>query len=149
MEEKSRLTQRKLIYEHLKQFGSIEPMTALRDYGCYRLSSRISELRSEGIDIRTEYIMKRSKITGYFVKFAKYTAGVSENDKNLLSAIAFINETKQENVPTEERIEPTISEKEKQTIRMRISLKWAMGIMIVVIVALLVYLCWQLYDLRY
>lgn len=72
MEEKSRLTQRKLIYEHLKQFGSIEPMTALRDYGCYRLSSRISELRSEGIDIRTEYIMKRSKITGYFVKFAKY-----------------------------------------------------------------------------
>jgi hypothetical protein len=72
MEENRRLTQSRLILEHLKQFGSIEPMTALREYGCYRLSSRISELRSDGINIRTEYIMKRSKVTGYFVKFAKY-----------------------------------------------------------------------------
>jgi len=87
--------------------------------------------------------------TADLVKFAKYTAGVSENDKNLLSAVAFINDTKQENVPTEERIEPTISEKERQTMRMRISLKWAMGIMIFIISALLAYLCWQLYDLRF
>lgn len=72
METESRITQKKLIYEHLKRYGSIEPMTALREYGCYRLSGRISELRSEGINIRTEYIMQRSKVTGFFVKFAKY-----------------------------------------------------------------------------
>lgn len=72
MESDSRLTQKKLIHEHLKRYGSIEPMTALREYGCYRLSGRISELRSEGVDIRTEYIMQRSKVTGFFVKFAKY-----------------------------------------------------------------------------
>ena len=72
MASDSRLTQKKLIHEHLKRYGSIEPMTALREYGCYRLSGRISELRSEGVDIRTEYIMQRSKVTGFFVKFAKY-----------------------------------------------------------------------------
>jgi len=72
MESDSRLTQKKLIHEHLKRYGNIEPMTALREYGCYRLSGRISELRSEGVDIRTEYIMQRSKVTGFFVKFAKY-----------------------------------------------------------------------------
>lgn len=72
MEDNSRVTQKRLILEHLKRFGSIEPMTALREYGCYRLSGRISELRAEGIDIRTEYIIQRSKVTGFFVKFAKY-----------------------------------------------------------------------------
>ena len=110
-------------------------------------SQIVAELRNHG-DTELQELTTLFE-TADLVKFAKYTAGVSENDRNLLSAIAFINETKQENVPTEERIEPTISEKEKQTIRMRISLKWAMGIMIIAITALLVYLCWQLYDLRY
>jgi len=73
MQSDSRITQKRLIFEHLKRYGSIEPMTALREYGCYRLSSRISELRTEGINIRTDYIMQRSKVTGFFVKFAKYT----------------------------------------------------------------------------
>ena len=72
MEADSRLTQKRLILEHLQRYGSIEPMTALREYGCYRLSGRISELRAEGVDIRTEYITQRSKVTGFFVKFAKY-----------------------------------------------------------------------------
>lgn len=72
MEADSRLTQKRLILEHLQRYGSIEPMTALREYGCYRLSGRISELRADGVDIRTEYITQRSKVTGFFVKFAKY-----------------------------------------------------------------------------
>ena len=72
MEENSRVTQKRLILEHLKRFGSIEPMTALREYGCYRLSGRISELRSEGVSINTEYTVQRSKITGNYVKYAKY-----------------------------------------------------------------------------
>ncbi len=73
MQSDSRTTQKKLILEHLKRYGSIEPMTALREYGCYRLSGRISELRAEGVNIHTDYIMQRSKVTGFFVRFAKYT----------------------------------------------------------------------------
>lgn len=68
----NRLSQSKLILQHLKKFGSIEPLTALREYGCYRLGSRICDLRKSGHTIRTEYEQKRSKITGNTVRFARY-----------------------------------------------------------------------------
>ena len=72
MKEVIRITQKTLIMEHLKRFGSIEPLTALREYGCYRLSGRISELRKEGVNIRTEYLVRRGKITGFISNFANY-----------------------------------------------------------------------------
>ena len=129
---------------------------ALRQYMEERFGFNAMEMTSAEIvaELRNYGDTELQELTSLFetadlVKFAKYTAGVSENDKNLLSAVAFINDTKQENVPMEERIEPTISEKEKQTMRMRISLKWAIVIMVTVMTALLAYLCWQLYDLRF
>ena len=142
-------------YTHQKMYYT-QVTDALRQYMQERFGFNAMEMTSSEIvaELRNHGDTELQELTMLFetadlVKFAKYTAGVSENDKNLLSAIAFINDTKQENVPTEERIEPTISEKEKQTMRMRISLKWAMGIMIIVIAALVAYLCWQLYDLRF
>ena len=82
--------------------------------------------------------------TADLVKFAKYSVGVSENDHNLISAIDFINTTKQENAPTEERIEPTVTEKDKQTIRNRRILKWSLVGIVLATVALLVYVVWEL-----
>ena len=82
------------------------------------------------------------------MKFAKYQVAMNENDHNLINAVTFINNTKQENVPTEEKIEPTVTEKERHDIRLRRVLKWAMTIMTIIIVALVTYLCWQLWDLR-
>jgi hypothetical protein len=70
MEEK--LTQKKVILEHLQRFGFIEPLTALREYGCYRLGARIADLRSEGYHIITENQTAYSKITGKPVRYAKY-----------------------------------------------------------------------------
>lgn len=85
--------------------------------------------------------------TSDLVKFAKYTVDMSESDRNLMSAVNFINETKQENVATEERIEPTITEQQRQTLRMRVSLKWAIALLVIAIVALTAYLCWKMYEL--
>lgn len=70
MEEK--LSQKKVILDHLKKFGSIEPLTALREYGCYRLGARISDLRNDGYNIITETIRSVSHITGRPVHFANY-----------------------------------------------------------------------------
>lgn len=70
MEEK--LSQKKVILDHLKKFGSIEPLTALREYGCYRLGARISDLRNDGYNIITETIRSVSCITGRPVHFANY-----------------------------------------------------------------------------
>ncbi len=69
----NRITQKKLILAHMRNYGSIEPLTALREYGIYRLGSRICDLRKDGYDINTERVTTRSRITGYPVTFAKYT----------------------------------------------------------------------------
>jgi hypothetical protein len=53
------------IYNHLKS-KPITPLEALRKYGCFRLASRINELRNEGIDVKTEMVTKNGK------RFAKY-----------------------------------------------------------------------------
>ena len=66
------LSQKRVILQHLKMFGSIEPLTALREYGCYRLSSRISDLRNDGYNIITDTISSVSKITGRPIHFANY-----------------------------------------------------------------------------
>lgn len=47
-------TQRILIKRHLLQHGQITPMEALQKFGCMRLAARISELREEGMQIRTD-----------------------------------------------------------------------------------------------
>lgn len=85
--------------------------------------------------------------TADLVKFAKYSVGVSENDHNLISAIDFINTTKQENAPTEERIEPTVTEQDKQTIRNRKVLKWTLCVVAAATIALLVYVIWEYIQL--
>ncbi len=53
-------------------FGSIEPLTALREYGCYRLGACIFDLRHDGYDIVTEPMTSYSKITGKPVRYANY-----------------------------------------------------------------------------
>jgi len=42
------MTQTETILAHLQSGGSITPIDALRDYGCFRLAARIKEIRDEG-----------------------------------------------------------------------------------------------------
>lgn len=70
--EEEILTQKNAILTHLKRFGSIEPLTALRDYGCYRLAALIHILRKDGYVINTEKVTKVSRITGKKVHFTNY-----------------------------------------------------------------------------
>lgn len=65
-------SQKAMILSHLKRFGSIEPLTALRDYGVYRLGARISDLRQDGYNIITETCQSASRITGRPVRYANY-----------------------------------------------------------------------------
>lgn len=65
-------TQKSVLLEHLRRFGSIEPLTALREYGIYRLGARIADLRNDGHNIVTETVTSTSRITGRPVHFANY-----------------------------------------------------------------------------
>lgn len=64
-------SQREGILKYLKVHGSITPLDALREFGCMRLASRISELRCMGYDITSE--MEITKNTaGQAVHYARY-----------------------------------------------------------------------------
>lgn len=47
---------REQILEYIKKFGSINPLQALQDIGCFRLASRISELKKQGYPIISERV---------------------------------------------------------------------------------------------
>ena len=86
-------------------------------------------------------------MTADLVKFAKYSTMINENDANLVSAIDFINQTKQENMPTEEVVKPTLSEEDQRSQKQRRVLKAVIGVTAAVTAALLAYVVWQVWLL--
>ena len=50
----AKLTQCDRILRHMEDYGFIDPMIAIKDYGCMRLASRISDLKGRGIEIVAE-----------------------------------------------------------------------------------------------
>ena len=128
---------------------------ALRTYMQERFGFNALEMTSGEIIEELRRVDDKQKIqeltelfeTADLVKFAKHTVGVSENDRNLVSAIDFINTTKQDGAPTEERIVPDVTEQQRHTMRMRTVLKVVIALMAVLMTVLTAYVCWQLYDM--
>lgn len=80
--------------------------------------------------------------TADLVKFAKYEIPMNENDANLVNAINFIDQTKTDEQPKEEKIVPTLStedQKSQQQRRLIKTLLWVGGISIVAIFGYVVY----------
>lgn len=67
-----------LIRPRLMEGGSITGMEALRDFGCYRLASRISDLRREGLNIEKTMETGINKVTGKPVTYARYYLSKTE-----------------------------------------------------------------------
>ena len=85
--------------------------------------------------------------TADLVKFAKYSTMINENDANLVSAIDFINQTKLENMPTEEVVKPELTEADQRTVKTRRVLKVVVASILTVCAILLGYICYGLYQL--
>ena len=49
-------TQNERIVDYMRRFGSITHLEAIRDLGVQRLASRISDLRSRGLPITSEFV---------------------------------------------------------------------------------------------
>ena len=56
---------------HLKQQGSINPMTAIREYGIYRLAAVVHLLKKEGHNIITEKVSSKNRY-GEMTHYAIY-----------------------------------------------------------------------------
>lgn len=85
--------------------------------------------------------------TADLVKFAKYSTLLNENDLNLVNAINFIDQTKQENQPTEERVAPKLTEDEYKTQKNRILLKTLIGLTAAAAVVLFGWLAYSVWLL--
>jgi hypothetical protein len=84
--------------------------------------------------------------TADLVKFAKYSTLINENDMNLVNAIDFINQTKQENVPVEEP-KPQMSEEDQRSQKTRRVLRWTIIVLLSVTVLVLAYVIYGSYQL--
>lgn len=73
-------SQCQLVLDYLRRFGSITQLEAIRDIGCMRLASRISDLRYQGYAIGRR--MKTSKNRyGKDVSFAEYYLEEENNEQ--------------------------------------------------------------------
>ena len=73
--------------------------------------------------------------TADLVKFAKYSTLLNENDMNLVNAINFIDQTKIEGQPVEERIVPTLSDDEKKVKNSRLTIKTLLAVLGITVIA--------------
>ena len=81
--------------------------------------------------------------TADLVKFAKYSTLLGENDLNLVNAINFIDQTKIEGMPTEERIVPQLSDSDKKTQKNRQTIKWLLALIALIEIILIGYLIYN------
>ena len=109
-------------------------------------SEIIYKLRESGDQTMIDEL-KELFTTADLVKFAKYSALLGENDMNLVNAINFIDQTKLEGQPTEERIVPKLTDDDKRSRKNRITIKavlWITAAVMAVLVAYIIYNVWTL-----
>ena len=70
-------TQNDRILNYMKQRGSITTMEAIVDIGVMRLASRISDMRREGIDIKSETVAVMNRY-GEKCHVKRYSLGDAE-----------------------------------------------------------------------
>ena len=70
--EKSKLSQNEQILTHLLAGGSITPLEALVEFGCFRLGARIYDLKNDrGIPIESRMVKRGGKrYAEYYIKSA-------------------------------------------------------------------------------
>lgn len=64
-------THEKMILDYMRKHGSITAMDAIRDFGCMRLASRVSDLRWDGYNIETVMEVGKNR-QGETVRYARY-----------------------------------------------------------------------------
>lgn len=65
------MTQCERVLRHLEDYGEIDQLTALQEYGIMRLASRVSDLRRRGVFITSDFATGRNRY-GEPTKWAVY-----------------------------------------------------------------------------
>ena len=127
----------------------------LRNYIQERYGFRAMDMTSNEIIERltgendTEALSELSQLfqTADLVKFAKYTTPINENDANLLTAVQYINVTKQEVDPNAKTDEPLYTAEQRKTIGMKWTLRISIVLMSIAFIVILICMIIRLFDL--
>ena len=65
------MNQTEMILQYMRDYGSITPIDALREFGVMRLGARICDLKDEGVSIRSERETNVNRY-GKKVNYARY-----------------------------------------------------------------------------
>ena len=74
-------SQKQMVLDYIREFGSITPLDAFKDLGVTRLAAVIFELKDDGHDIHTEREHVKNRF-GHATRYARYSFGRDERDEN-------------------------------------------------------------------
>lgn len=142
------------ISENQKEYYTLLTDT-LRQYIQERFGFNAMEMTSSEIIFKLQEAGDRKMIdelrelfqTADLVKFAKYSTQINENDLNLVNAINFIDQTKIEGQPTEERIVPELSADDIRSRHDRLTTKILLYAIAAIVAGLLIYVVYNCYEL--
>lgn len=75
------VSQKKMVLDYVREFGSITPFDAFKDLGITRLSAIVFNLREEGHDMHTEREYGKNRF-GHSTRYARYSFGRDEVNEN-------------------------------------------------------------------
>lgn len=74
-------SQKQMVLDYIREFGSITPLDAFKDLGVTRLAAVIFELKEDGHCIHTERQHGKNRF-GHDTRYARYSFGKDERDEN-------------------------------------------------------------------
>lgn len=127
----------------------------LREYIVSRFGFNAMEMTSAEIIERLQAAGDQKMIdelkqlfrTADLVKFAKYETLINENDANLVNAINFIDQTKTDEKPVEEKVAPQLTDQDKKSQSQRKLVKTLLWVSGLAVIALIVYIIYAIVAL--
>lgn len=75
------VSQKKMVLDYIREFGSITPLDVFKDLGVTRLAAVTFELKEDGHDIHTEREHGKDRF-GHATRYARYSFGRGEGNEN-------------------------------------------------------------------
>lgn len=75
------VSQKQMVLDYIREFGSITPIDAFRDLGVTRLAAKVFELKKEGHDIDKVIETGKNRF-GNRTRYARYSFGKGEDNEN-------------------------------------------------------------------
>lgn len=125
--------------------------TYIKDrYGFNAMEMTSSEIINRLVSDNNEEALSELReifTTADLVKFAKYNTLINENDANLVAALEYINQTKQEVDPNAKPEPEIIKETDKKRMNQVLAMRLVIGMLIVISLCLTCWLIWRSVDI--